>query len=125
MEKTILIDGRELKFKATASTPRVYRQAFGRDIYVDINSLIAGISSDADMSVDVLNAFENIAYCLNSQAEGRKLERENIEDAMAEWLDQFETFSIYHIFPQIMDLWRLNTEQTVEPKNQVARQTDQ
>ena len=125
MEKTICIDGRDYKFKATASTPRVYRQAFGRDIYVDINSLIAGISTDADMSVDVLNAFENIAYCLNSQAEGRKLERENIEDAMAEWLDQFETFSIYHIFPQIMDLWRLNTEQTVEPKNQVARQTDQ
>ena len=59
------------------------------------------------------------------QAEGVKLERENIEEKMAEWLDQFETFSVYHIFPKIMELWRANTEQTVEPKNPQARQTDQ
>lgn len=125
MEKTIIIDGRELKFKATASTPRVYRQAFGRDIYVDISSLLASLGSDEDTPVACLDAFENIAFCLNSQAEGRKLNRENIEEQMEEWLDGFETFSIYHIFPQIMELWRLNTEQTVEAKNQVARQTDQ
>lgn len=125
MEKTILIDGRELKFKATASTPRVYRQAFGRDLFVDINSLIAGISAEADIPVDCLDAFENIAFCLNMQAEGVKLERENIEEKMSEWLDQFETFSVYHIFPKLMELWRANTEQTVEPKNPQARQTDQ
>lgn len=124
MEKTISIDGRDLKFKATASTPRVYRQAFGRDIYVDIKSLYAGISGEAEMSVECLNAFENIAFCLNAQAEGRELKRENIEKEMDEWLEQFEMFSIYHIFPQIMDLWRSETEQTVEPKNQVARPTD-
>lgn len=125
MEKTIVIDGREVKFKATASTPRVYRQAFGRDIFVDISSLLAGIGSDGDMPISCLDAFENVAFCLNSQAEGRVIERDKIETQMDEWLDQFETFSIYHIFPQIMELWRLNTEQTVEPKNQVARPTDQ
>lgn len=124
MEKTISIDGRDLKFKATASTPRVYRQAFGRDIYVDIKSLYAGINGEAEMSVECLNAFENIAFCLNAQAEGRELKRENIEKEMEEWLEQFEMFSIYRIFPQIMDLWRSETEQTVEPKNQVARPTD-
>jgi hypothetical protein len=125
MEKTISIDGRELKFKATASTPRVYRQAFGRDIYVDIKSLLAGISAEADIPVEVLNAFENIAYCLNAQAEGKELKRENLEKEMNEWLDQFDTFSIYHIFPQIMDLWRLTNEQTVEPKNPLAQPSDQ
>lgn len=124
MEKTINIDGRDLKFKATASTPRVYRQAFGRDIYVDIKSLYAGLGGDAEMPVECLNAFENIAFCLNAQAEGKELKRENIEKEMEEWLEQFELFSIYHIFPQLMDLWRLATEQTVEPKNQVARPTD-
>lgn len=84
MEKTISIDGRELKFKATASTPRVYRQAFGRDIYVDIKSLLAGMSGEADIPVDALNAFENIAYCLNAQAEGKELKRENLEKEMNE-----------------------------------------
>lgn len=125
MEKTIVIDGREVMFKATASTPRVYRQAFGRDIFVDISSLLAGLNSDGDVPVDCLDAFENVAFCLNSQAEGRRLERDKIETQMNEWLDQFGTFSIYHIFPQIMDLWRSNSEQTVDVKNQVARQTDQ
>ena len=125
MEKTISIDGRELKFKATASTPRVYRQAFGRDIYVDIKSLLAGISAEADIPVEVLNAFENIAYCLNAQAEGKELKRETLDQEMNEWLDQFDTFSIYHIFPQIMDLWRLTNEQTVEPKNPLAQPSDQ
>lgn len=125
MEKTILVDDREVKFKATASTPRVYRQAFGRDIFTDIQSIISGMTSADDMPIECLESFENIAFCLNSQAEGRSFNRENVETLMEEWLDGFETFSIYHIFPQIMDLWRLNTEQTVEPKNQVARPTDQ
>lgn len=125
MEKTISIDGKDLKFKATASTPRVYRQAFGRDIFVDIQSLLVGINAEAEIPVDILNVFENVAYCLNAQAEGREMHRETIENEMSEWLDQFETFSIYHIFPQIMELWRLNREQTVEPKNPLAQQSDQ
>lgn len=125
MEKTITIDGKDYKFKATASTPRVYRQAFGRDIYVDITTLITGFNSDEDLPISALDAFENVAYCLNSQAEGRELKRESIEKDMNEWLDQFDTFSIYKILPQLMELWRLNTEQTSTPKNQVARQKDQ
>lgn len=125
MEKTITIDGKDYKFKATASTPRVYRQAFGRDIYVDISSLISAIGTDEDLPISALDAFENVAFCLNSQAEGRELKRESIEKDISEWLDQFETFSIYRILPQLMELWRLNTEQTVEPKNQVARPNEE
>lgn len=125
MEKTISIDGKELKFKATANTPRVYRQAFGRDIYTDISVLIAGFNSDEPLPITALDAFENVAYCLNSQAEGRELNRESLEKDMAKWLDQFETFSIYRILPQIMELWRSTNEQTSVPKNQAARQNDQ
>lgn len=125
MEKTISIDGKDLKFKATANTPRVYRQAFGRDIYTDISVLIAGFNSDEPLPIAALDAFENVAYCLNSQAEGRELNRESLEKDMAKWLDQFETFSIYRILPQIMELWRSTNEQTSVPKNQAARQNDQ
>lgn len=125
MEKTIVVDGKELKFKATASTPRVYRQAFGRDIFTDIGTIIASVGSDVDLPVTALDAFENVAYCLNSQAEGRELKRESIEKDMNTWLDGFETFSIYHIFPELMELWRLNNEQTVEPKNPPTRPNDQ
>lgn len=125
MEKAISIDGMVVNFKATAATPRVYRQAFGRDIYLDMNRLFEEMSTDSDISMESLEAYENMAYCMNSQAEGRPLKRETIEEDMAEWLDQFATFSIYKIIPQLMDLWKLNTEQTVKPKNQPARQKDQ
>lgn len=33
-----------------------------------------------------------------------------------EWLDQFNTFSIYEILPQIIELWGLNVEQQVASK---------
>lgn len=33
-----------------------------------------------------------------------------------EWLDEFSTFSIYEILPQIIDLWGINIEQQVASK---------
>lgn len=34
--KTIEIDGKQVKFKASAAVPRLYRVKFGRDIYKDL-----------------------------------------------------------------------------------------
>ena len=125
MEKTITIDGQEIKFKATASTPRVYRQAFGRDIYIDMTRLYDDMAKGETMSVENLEAFEDMAFCMYSQAIKKELHRETIENDINDWLDQFSTFSIYKIAPQLMELWKLTTEQTVKPKNQVARPNDQ
>ena len=124
MEKTIEIDNKEYKFKATADTPRVYRHAFGRDIYMDTQKLYEEYAKGEGLSVDVLDSFENIAFCMNSQAEGRPMHRETIEEEMSAWLDQFDAFSIYKILPKLIDLWNLNTKQTITPKKEVARQND-
>ena len=37
--KTIEIDGKQVKFKASAAVPRLYRVKFGRDIYKDLRML--------------------------------------------------------------------------------------
>lgn len=124
MEKTISIDGKNVKFKATADTPRVYRQAFGRDIYKDISLLYKDYNENNDLSVESLNAFENIAFCMCSQAEGVTIRAESVEQDMSAWLDRFNMFSIYRILPQIIELWSLTTKQTSKPKNQVARPKD-
>lgn len=116
MIKTIQIDGKEIQFKATAATPRVYRQAFGRDIYIDLTKLYEEYSKGENLSVDSLSIFENLSFVMAMQAEGKETKRETVEEEMSTWLDQFETFSIYKVVPQIMELWRLNTEQTVKPK---------
>ena len=41
-----------------------------------------------------------------------------------EWLDQFNTFSIYEILPQIISLWGVNVEQQVESKKNLVRQIE-
>lgn len=125
MIKTIEIDGKAVEFKATASTPRVYRQAFGRDIYLDLTTLYEAISKDEPLSIEALETYENISFVMAMQAEGKELRRESIEKDMENWLDQFSTFSIYQVVPQIMELWRLNTEQSSELKNQPALPSDQ
>lgn len=125
MIKTIEIDGKAVEFKATASTPRVYRQAFGRDIYLDLTTLYEAISKDEPLSIEALETYENISFVMAMQAEGKELRRESIEKDIENWLDQFSTFSIYQVVPQIMELWRLNTEQSSELKNQPALPSDQ
>lgn len=39
MDKTIEIDGKQVKFRATAAIPRLYRIRFGRDIMQDMAAL--------------------------------------------------------------------------------------
>ena len=124
MIKTIQIDGKEIQFKATAATPREYRRAFGRDIYIDLTTLYEDMKKGESLSVDSLETFENLSFIMAMQAEGKTIERESVNKDMSEWLDQFDTFSIYKVVPQIMELWRLNTEQTSEPKNPPARPSD-
>jgi hypothetical protein len=47
----------------------------------------------------------------------------DVPDTPEEWLDEFSTFSIYEILPQIIELWELNTEQQVQSKKNTMRQS--
>ena len=49
--KTIEIDGKQVKFKASAAVPRLYRIKFGRDIYKDLRMLEKSVGdNDEDAS---------------------------------------------------------------------------
>ena len=41
-----------------------------------------------------------------------------------DFLERFNTFSIYEILPQLIELWGLNTAVQVESKKNIARLTD-
>ena len=62
-----------------------------------------------------LEMFENIAYVMAKHADP------SVPDTPEEWLDGFNTFSIYQILPQIIDLWGLNVKTDVESKKNFAR----
>ena len=48
---------------------------------------------------------------------------DNVPDTPDEWLEQFNTFSIYEVLPKLLELWGLNTATQVESKKNIARLT--
>lgn len=58
--------------------------------------------------------FENIAYVMAKHADT------SIPDTPEEWLDGFNTFSIYQMLSQIIELWGLNTQTEVQAKKLCA-----
>ena len=119
MKRNITIDGREIAFKASAAIPRIYRMKFHRDIFKDLRDLEKGIDKNdpENSSLDLfsLEMFENIAYVMAKHADP------SIPDTPEEWLDSFNTFSIYQILPQLIDLWGLNVQTTVEARKNLAK----
>ena len=115
MEKFIRIDGREVPFRATAAVPRIYRIKFGRDIMQDMRDLQAAIekseSGEQPIPVKLLEVFENAAYLM-----ARHADPDMKEHSVEEWLDTFGTFSIYEVFPQLLELWQLNNLSIGESK---------
>ena len=64
-----------------------------------------------------LEMFENIAYVMAKHADT------NIPETPEELLDGFNTFSIYQVLPQLIELWGLNVQTDVSAKKKL-RPTD-
>ena len=136
-DKIIMIDGKEVGFRASALTPRLYRHKMGRDIIRDLNQLKRNYEKavtaqklekpgkdagekevaeyeqeirDAQMSTLSLEIFENAAYIMARQFDP------TIPDTPEEWLDSFSTFSVYQVLPEIITLWEINQKTTSTPK---------
>lgn len=56
----------------------------------------------SSMDIESLEIFENIAYIMARHADL------SIKDDIDEWLENFNTFSIYQVLPQLIELWGLN-----------------
>lgn len=115
MIREIIIDGRPVKFKASAGVPRMYRIRFGRDIIVDLNRLMLRMQSEDDFDAIDLTAFEDVAYIMARHADP------SVPNTPEEWLDQFETFSIYMVLPEILGLWAENLTTLVETKKKYGQ----
>lgn len=116
--RKVEIDGQEVLFKASAAIPRIYRLKFQRDIYRDLRVLeqCVGVSEEGESGLDLfsLELFENIAFVMAKHADG------SIPDTPEEWLDGFNTFSIYQVLPKLIELWGLNVQTDVEAKKNCA-----
>ena len=125
MDRTIKIDDKDVKFRATARTPRLYRALIGRDMIRDMNQLRVAYNKAAQLPEDAsdeeraeasltmvdLEIFENAAYIM-----ARHANPDIKEKTPDEWLDSFGMFSIYEVLPKLLKLWNLNTATTSTPK---------
>lgn len=135
MDKIISVGGKEVGFRATALTPRLYRHKMGRDIVRDMNHLrtqfVKAVKAknlqdpgkdapdwqkknyeeavrESQLSVMDLEIFENVAWIM-----ARQYDPDNVPESPEEWLDSLDAaFSIYNVLPQIMELWQLNQATT-------------
>ena len=121
IRQNIEIDGKQVSFRASAAIPRIYRMKFQRDIYKDLASLEKAISKETEevsnLDMFSLEMFENIAFVMAKHADG------SIPDTPEEWLDGFNTFSIYQVLPKLIELWGLNVQTDVEAKKNFAQLT--
>lgn len=136
MVKTIEIEGKSITFKASAFSPIQYNAIFpGHDFMKDMSVLETAAESmekdengDAVISVstlpmEVYEYFVKIAYLFAYQglAPTPRPTQEQIEFREKypdpwEWIDTFDTFSIYQILPEIMELWNINEKQAAKAK---------
>lgn len=139
MKRIIKIDGKDHEFKSSAAIPRMYRLKFGRDIFVDMQKIKKAIDvqkrlkedlkkqakekgekfdesqMESNMPIDSLEMFENIAFLMSKHADP------NQPSDIDEWLEQFETFDIYEIMPEILKMWKLENKQMSKPKKKKGK----
>lgn len=106
-------------FRASAAVPRLYRIKFGRDIYKDLRQLESSVGEGDEnaskLDLFSLELFEDLAWLM-----ARHADPENVPDNPEDFLDQFNTFSIYQILPQLIDLWGLNVQTQVDSTKKLA-----
>lgn len=121
MERAVHVDGREVRFRASAAIPRMYRLKFRRDILQDMSEIQkaiqeaqkareaegedSGEEAGSPLPLEALTLFENVSYLM-----ARHADPEGVPGTVEEWLDGFGTFSIYTVFPVIQELWSENLQ---------------
>ena len=114
LEKAIAIGNKQIKFRSSATIPRLYRAKFKRDIFKDLSRLESSYKGNSDdgssFEIEDLEIFENVAYIMAYHAD------HSIPSTIEEWLDEFEMFSIYEVLPEILELWGMNLQTEIESK---------
>ena len=101
MEKTLKIDGKDVRFKVTGAVPMRYGQQFGTDFFKDVLKMAPLVekkkATAKDISLIDFEVFYNIAWTFAKTAD------KTIPDPI-EWLDLFSEFPMMDIIPELQEL---------------------
>ena len=110
MEKTINIDGKDVKLISSGATPIIYKNAFGRDFFADLGKFL-GIAETANKSKKgqeiaallPLFASGDIAIMYNFVWVYAKNANMNLKP-LEEWVGEFSEFPIFDFLGDVMEL---------------------
>lgn len=104
MEKTIIIDGKEVHFKSTGSMVLRYKAQFGKDFFSELLKMgaLEQLKNPKKIKAKDLEGldfevFYNMAWVMAKTADP------SIPDPLS-WLDEFEEFPMFDILPELNDL---------------------
>jgi hypothetical protein len=108
MEKTIVIDGKEVKFRSTGATPIRFKAQFRKDYFAEVMklNLLEKLDKKQKQGEDLtlkdyesidFDIFYNIAWVLAKTAD------KDIPDPIS-WLDSFDEFPMLEIIPELQDM---------------------
>lgn len=104
MEKTLIIDEKEIRFKTNGATPIRFKAQFGRDYFKEILKLapLEKLKGKKKLQVEDLEAldfevFYNISWIMAKTADP------SIAEPLT-WFGEFEEFPIVDVFIDLQDL---------------------
>lgn len=136
MQKIINIDGRDVKFKASASFVYRYKQQFGKDLLTLVMPLIKSAidalnifyvmpSKETDMEallseVNISSAIEKMELVdlFNVIWVMAKTANRDIADPV-EWYDEFDVFPVFDVARELMDIFLPSLFITEESKKKL------
>lgn len=88
MERTIYIDNKPIKMRVTARIHAEYREAFGKDLLIEIDKFNKA-TEEGNASLEFL---ENLAWLMAKKA-GNQVHppEKTATEAVGDWLDTFES----------------------------------
>lgn len=110
MEKTVIIDGREIRFKTNGATPLKYKLQFGKDFLSEILklSVLKSIQDFENIDSSVMEKIDfevlyNITWTFAKTADQTIPEPE-------QWLETFDQFPIIEVFGELQELLIANLQ---------------
>lgn len=116
METTVKIDGKDVRFKATAAVPLLYRRKFKRDLFRDVEA--AATAKDDSAAEKSMGTIERMAYIMAYHADPS-----GVPDSLEEWMENIPVMSMFSLIPVVMALWSGDLDQLEEAKKKQEQLT--
>jgi hypothetical protein len=104
MEKTITIDGKQVRFKSTGATPKRYKAQFHKDLFADLlkMNILQKLQKGKELTPEDIKRIDfdvlyDITWVLAKTAD------KDIPDPIT-WLDTFDVFPLIDIITELQEL---------------------